>query len=63
MGLEYVALVTPLEPADLQPADHESSFDGDISTSNWLASDNIWIKTTAPIWWTIELRLHEKHQK
>ncbi|KAG8759951.1 hypothetical protein FRC14_004504 [Serendipita sp. 396] len=37
--------------------DHHSSFDGDVSTSNWLANDDVWVKTTNPIWWTIELRL------
>ena len=37
-------------------ADHESSFEGDISTSNWLASDKVWIRTSRPIWWTIELK-------
>jgi len=36
--------------------DHESSFEGDISTSNWLASDEVWIKTSRPIWWTIQLK-------
>lgn len=40
--------------------EHHSSFDGDVSTSNWLASDDIWIKTTAPIWWSVELRLGTK---
>ncbi|KAG8831694.1 hypothetical protein FRC17_002725 [Serendipita sp. 399] len=37
--------------------DHPSSFDGDVSTSNWLDSDDIFIKTSNPIWWTIELKL------
>ncbi|KAG8927174.1 hypothetical protein FRC01_007884 [Tulasnella sp. 417] len=32
----------------------ESSFDGMVSTSNWLAEDQIWIKTSEPIWWCIE---------
>lgn len=36
--------------------DHESSLDGDVSTSNWLAADEIWIKTTRPIWWTMSLK-------
>ncbi|PVF93190.1 thiamine pyrophosphokinase [Serendipita vermifera] len=36
---------------------HESGFEGDVSTSNWLADDHIWIKTTNPIWWSVELRL------
>ncbi|KZO97339.1 Thiamin pyrophosphokinase [Calocera viscosa TUFC12733] len=34
----------------------ESGFDGQISTSNWLDADEIWIKTTAPIWWSVELK-------
>jgi len=37
-------------------ADHESSFEGDISTSNWLAGEEVWIRTSRPIWWTIELK-------
>ncbi|KAG7451121.1 thiamine pyrophosphokinase [Guyanagaster necrorhizus] len=34
-----------------------SSFDGMVSTSNHLVpfSDTVWIKTTKPIWWTMEL--------
>ncbi|KIJ45083.1 hypothetical protein M422DRAFT_167049 [Sphaerobolus stellatus SS14] len=32
-----------------------SSFDGLISTSNHLAGSEIWIKTTKPIWWCIEI--------
>ncbi|KZT54055.1 Thiamin pyrophosphokinase [Calocera cornea HHB12733] len=34
----------------------ESSFDGMVSSSNWLDADEIWIKTTEPIWWSVELR-------
>jgi thiamine pyrophosphokinase len=35
----------------------ESSFDGLVSTSNHLVPDqNVWIKTTKPIWWTMELK-------
>ena len=35
----------------------ESSFDGLISTSNHLIpGKNVWIKTTKPIWWTVELK-------
>ncbi|CCM04310.1 uncharacterized protein FIBRA_06481 [Fibroporia radiculosa] len=36
----------------------ESSFDGQVSTSNHLdmKENTVWIKTTKPIWWTVELR-------
>ncbi|KAF8348822.1 thiamine pyrophosphokinase Thi80 [Amanita rubescens] len=38
----------------------ESSFDGMVSTSNHLVpGQNVWIKTTKPIWWTVELRPHD----
>ncbi|GBE87812.1 thiamine pyrophosphokinase [Sparassis latifolia] len=34
-----------------------SSFDGMVSTSNHLLpGEDVWIKTTKPIWWTVELR-------
>jgi len=33
-----------------------SSFDGLLSTSNWVDSSEIWIKTSAPIWWSVELK-------
>ncbi|KAF5390636.1 hypothetical protein D9757_002752 [Collybiopsis confluens] len=37
--------------------DHPSSFDGLVSTSNHLVSEkDVWIKTTKPIWWTVELK-------
>jgi len=32
-----------------------SSFDGMVSTSNAVKGNQVWIKTTAPIWWSIEL--------
>ncbi|KAF7316884.1 TPK-B1-binding domain-containing protein [Mycena chlorophos] len=37
---------------------HESSFDGLVSTSNHLVPDEpaVWIRTSRPIWWTAELR-------
>ncbi|KAF5367544.1 hypothetical protein D9758_003668 [Tetrapyrgos nigripes] len=37
---------------------HPSSFDGLVSTSNHLIpeEDSVYIKTTKPIWWTVELR-------
>jgi len=38
-------------------SNQESSFDGMISTSNhFLPNENVWIKTSKPIWWTAELR-------
>ncbi|KAH6909000.1 thiamine pyrophosphokinase [Coprinopsis sp. MPI-PUGE-AT-0042] len=38
-------------------AETESSFDGMVSTSNHLVpGQNVWIKTTKPIWWTMELK-------
>ncbi|KZT07631.1 thiamine pyrophosphokinase [Laetiporus sulphureus 93-53] len=38
--------------------DRVSSFDGLVSTSNHLVPEEstVWIKTTRPIWWTVELR-------
>ncbi|EDR08454.1 thiamine pyrophosphokinase Thi80 [Laccaria bicolor S238N-H82] len=37
--------------------DQVSSFDGLISTSNHLLpGENVWIKTSEPIWWTVELK-------
>jgi thiamine pyrophosphokinase len=38
--------------------DQSSSFDGLVSTSNHLVpgQDEVWIKTSKPIWWTAELR-------
>ncbi|EJT98223.1 thiamine pyrophosphokinase Thi80 [Dacryopinax primogenitus] len=29
---------------------------GLVSTSNWVEAAEIWIKTTEPIWWSVELR-------
>ncbi|KAF7330507.1 TPK-B1-binding domain-containing protein [Mycena venus] len=39
-------------------SNHESSFDGLMSTSNHVLPDegSVWIKTSNPIWWTVELR-------
>ncbi|OCH94452.1 Thiamin pyrophosphokinase [Obba rivulosa] len=36
----------------------KSSFDGMVSTSNHLVPEEktVWIKTTMPIWWTVELK-------
>ena len=39
--------------------DAESSFDGLVSTSNHIASDEVHITTTQPIWWCMEV----KHSK
>ncbi|KAF8807026.1 thiamine pyrophosphokinase Thi80 [Phlegmacium glaucopus] len=38
--------------------EHPSSFDGLVSTSNHLVPTEpvVWIKTTKPIWWTVELK-------
>ncbi|CAA7267145.1 unnamed protein product [Cyclocybe aegerita] len=38
--------------------DHPSSFDGMVSTSNHLVPEEqvVWIKTSKPIWWTVELK-------
>ncbi|KAG9040366.1 hypothetical protein FS837_000735 [Tulasnella sp. UAMH 9824] len=38
----------------------ESSFDGMVSTSNWIVEDRIWIKTSQPIWWCVERKKTEK---
>ncbi|KAJ7931462.1 thiamine pyrophosphokinase [Mycena leptocephala] len=39
-------------------SNRESSFDGMVSTSNHLLPNetSVWIKTSNPIWWTVELR-------
>lgn len=38
-------------------ANHTSSFDGLVSTSNHLVPGvDVWVKTSKPILWTIELR-------
>lgn len=37
-----------------------SSFDGLMSTSNVLKHDEVWIKTSEPIWWCVELRPYIK---
>jgi len=36
--------------------EQESSFEGVVSTSNAVIGDQVWIKTSAPIWWCIEMR-------
>jgi len=38
--------------------DHPSNFDGMVSTSNHLVPEEpvVYVKTTEPIWWTVELR-------
>jgi thiamine pyrophosphokinase len=38
--------------------DCPSSFDGLVSTSNHLVAEErvVWVKTSEPIWWTVELR-------
>lgn len=33
-----------------------SSFDGMISTSNHVIDEVVWVETTAPICWTVEVR-------
>lgn len=45
-------------PADIVLANQVSSFDGLISTSNHLIPEEkvVWIQTTEPIWWTVELK-------
>ncbi|KAF8587626.1 thiamine pyrophosphokinase Thi80 [Ramaria rubella] len=36
--------------------DSLSSFDGLVSTSNHLITSKVWVKTSKPIWWCVELR-------
>ncbi|KIL64470.1 hypothetical protein M378DRAFT_178795 [Amanita muscaria Koide BX008] len=46
----------PLTRVESLAADSLSSIDGLVSTSNHLVpGQNVWIKTTKPIWWTVEL--------
>jgi len=59
MEFEYALSRVPLGPEIMiETAEHLSSFDGLVSTSNHLVSGEklVWIKTTRPIWWTAELR-------
>ena len=55
-SVRKILLYPPYLMLTRSTADHESSFEGDISTSNWLASEEVWIKTSRPIWWSIELK-------
>ncbi|KAG9224850.1 hypothetical protein CCMSSC00406_0001999 [Pleurotus cornucopiae] len=43
---------------NLSAANTPSSFDGMVSTSNHLVPgcDQVWVKTSKPLWWTAELR-------
>ncbi|TFK27212.1 thiamine pyrophosphokinase Thi80 [Coprinopsis marcescibilis] len=42
--------------------EQESSFGGLVSTSNHLVpGENVWVKTTDPIWWTMELKPLNTH--
>ena len=45
--------------ARLFPADCKSHFDGMVSTSNHLVpgEDVVYVKTTKPLLWTVELRV------
>jgi thiamine pyrophosphokinase len=55
VGIDFAILSTSGLRWNL--TDQPSSFDGLISTSNHLVpGENVWIKTSKPIWWTIELR-------
>ena len=51
-----VGASTPLTDATV--ADTPSSFDGLVSTSNHLLPDEpvVTVRTTRPVWWTMELR-------
>jgi len=56
VGIDYTVLSTSGLKWNL--TDHPSSFDGLVSTSNHLVPTEpiVWIKTTKPIWWTVELK-------
>ncbi|PFH53059.1 hypothetical protein AMATHDRAFT_138303 [Amanita thiersii Skay4041] len=55
VGVDCTVLSTSGLEWDL--TDRASSFDGMISTSNHLIPGrDVWIKTTKPIWWTVEMR-------
>ncbi|KAF8623713.1 hypothetical protein AX17_007410 [Amanita inopinata Kibby_2008] len=55
VGVESTVLST--SGLEWNLSDQVSSFDGLISTSNHLVpGQDVWIKTTKPIWWTVELR-------
>lgn len=53
-----IALDRRILDASVVVEEHESSFDGLVSTSNHLVLGEpiVHIKTTKPIWWTAELR-------
>lgn len=51
-------LLSSLLSTSCSAADTESHFDGMVSTSNHLlpGEDLVYVKTSKPIWWTMELR-------
>ena len=61
LTLHHVYPVFPLSgtslvyPPVMIIANHPSSFDGMVSTSNAVVSSEVRIVTTKPIWWCIEL--------
>ncbi|KDR76321.1 hypothetical protein GALMADRAFT_475862 [Galerina marginata CBS 339.88] len=57
VGIDHTVLSTSGLRWNL--TEHVSSFDGLVSTSNHLVPDEkvVWIKTSKPIWWTVELRM------
>ena len=62
MELEYVPFFSlpgntwAIVNVAVDTADTPSSFDGLVSTSNHVLSSEVWIKTSRPIWWCVELR-------
>jgi len=57
VGVSSTVLSTKGLVWDLE--DSVSSFDGLVSTSNAFQSEQVWIKTSQPIWWCMELRCHK----
>jgi thiamine pyrophosphokinase len=54
VGIDSTILTTRGLQWDLKET--ESSFDGMVSSSNATVADRIWISTTKPIWWNIEVK-------
>ncbi|KAF8500123.1 thiamine pyrophosphokinase Thi80 [Gautieria morchelliformis] len=54
VGIDETVLSTRGLEWDL--TDTISSFSGLVSTSNHVISSEVWVKTSKPIWWCIELR-------
>lgn len=55
VGVASATLTT--EGLEWNLSDAPSSFDGLVSTSNHIAAATVRVRTSAPVWWTVEVRL------